>query len=177
MKISIPLLLFAFSSTSLIIAYISQYFFDMHPCILCLYQRMPMFVVVFVSFIAIIFRKRIKLNLLLTSICAFALLVGAIIAFYHVGVEYGKFSTGGGCAVGDESDVSSIEELAQMLMGKTYVACDEPQFVFLGLSMAAWNFMFSGFIGIFSLTLSYKTYKNICFIEDYQVKMESKNNE
>lgn len=177
MKISLSLLLFAFSSGALILAYISQYFFDMHPCILCLYQRMPMFVVVLFSVIAIIFRKKLKFAILLNAICGLALIIGAAIAFYHVGVEYGKFSLTDGCAIGDESDVNSIEELAQILMGKTYVACDEPQFVFLGLSMAAWNFMFSGFIGVLSLIMSYRTYKDVCFVEDYQIKNEAEYNE
>lgn len=164
MRINITLFLLLFSVLALGGAYTSQYVFGMEPCILCLYQRIPHFLVVFLSIISLFITKSLKLRLFLIAMCGLALIVGGGIAFFHVGVEAGKFSLTNGCDVGSEAVPSTIEEMTTQLLGKPHVPCDKPQFVFLGLSMAAWNFLLSGSFGFITLINVSKNYKTIGYL-------------
>ena len=155
MSKNISIILFLFSVASLGGAYVSQYIFGLEPCILCLYQRIPFFVVLALSVFSL-FVKNKPIKILLVSACGIALLVGAGIAFYHAGVENGMFETSG-CSVDDVP--STIEEMTAQLMGKPNVPCDVPQFVFLGVSMAGWNFFFSSIVGLFALGITFRMWR------------------
>jgi disulfide bond formation protein DsbB len=167
---NISLFLFLYSIAALGFAYTSQYAFGLLPCILCMYQRLPFFAVLAVSFISLFIKN--KFRLVLVALCGILLLVGSGIAFYHVGVENGKFGTEGGCEVGGEN-ASTLEEMTTQLLGKPHVPCDKPQFVFLGVSMAGWNFLFSASFGLITLIIAYRsliTLGNIEGSDAYQNK-------
>lgn len=151
MNISLVLLLFSIGALGS--AYTAQYGFGLMPCVLCLYQRIPFFVVIVLS--AISFFAHGKLKTILISLCALALLTGAGIAFYHTGVEKHWFYMDGGCAA-EENTANSLEELRNQLIGKPNIPCDKPAFLFLGLSMATWNFIFSLVMGVYTAILSLK---------------------
>ena len=176
MRINITLFLFLFSVMALSGAYISQYVFGMEPCILCLYQRIPYFVIILLSGIAIFLKKLQSLRIFLVFLCSISLLVGGGTAFFHVGVEQGKFSLSDGCEVGGEAP-STIEEMTTQLLGKPNVPCNKPQFVFLGISMAGWNFLFSSSFGLISLIMSVRMYKELKLIknsDEYRKKQSEK---
>jgi len=155
-KISLSVFLVVFSTLALAGAYVSQYVFGMEPCILCLYQRVPYFIVIIIASISYFMHGRSQI--ILWALCGIVLLAGALIAFYHVGVEQGVFKISDGCEVGNAMP-SSLEEMTMQLMGKPNVPCDKPQFVFLGLSMAAWNFLFSASIGFITCNIVWKLYE------------------
>jgi disulfide bond formation protein DsbB len=154
---NIALLLFIYSTSALALAYTSQYGFGLLPCILCLYQRYPLFAVMVLSFVALFCKNKLRTGLVVLS--ALLLLVGAGIALYHVGVEQGIVDNGG-CDVG-ETVPSTLEKMTAQLMGKPNVPCDKPQFVLFGVSMAGWNFIFSGLMGVFTLVMSWRRRKNV----------------
>ena len=154
MHISIFLVLV--SVFSLGFAYISEHVFGLLPCILCIYQRIPFFVVIGIGILSLIFKGKIRLVLVI--LCGISLLTGAGIALFHVGVEHGTFQLGDGCESTDPKP-TSLEELRNQLIGKPAAPCDKPQFVFLGLSMAGWNFFFSGFLGISTLLIVWRKLK------------------
>ncbi len=160
-RINISLFLLIFSVSSLSAAYISQYEFGLFPCMLCLYQRIPFFFVAIVSALSLFIKG--KLKLILVSLCGLALLVGAGIAFYHVGVEQGKFELSSGCDLNDAIP-STIEEMTQQLLGKPHVSCDKPQFVFMGISMAGYNFLFSAMVGFTTLLMVYRFWRDSRYI-------------
>ncbi len=142
MHISIFLILL--SIASLAFAYISEHVFGLLPCILCVYQRIPYFVIILL--VSLVFKG--KMRLLLVALCGITFLVGAGIAGFHVGVEHGKFHLEGGCE--DANPVpTSLEELRNQLIGRPAAPCDKPQFVFLGISMAGWNFIYCVILIIF----------------------------
>lgn len=143
-----PALLVIFSGAALSFAYISQYGFDMQPCILCLYQRVPFFIVLGLGLIA--WFKPGKFQQALVAISGITLLIGAAIAFYHVGVEQHWWVFEHGCGAQSIGD-NSVETLRQQLLGSAPVPCDKPQFVFLGLSMAGWNVIASSIAGLMAL--------------------------
>ncbi len=127
-------------------AYIAQYGFGLQPCILCLYQRIPYAVMAVLLIILLVIKKHLSKKLL----CIFLLLslTEVMIAGYHVGVEQGIVVQEVGCA--DESlALNSIEELRAQLLAKPNVACDKPAFVFMGLSMAAWNVFYALILSAF----------------------------
>jgi len=144
---SVLTFLLASSSLALCLAYISQYIFGYQPCILCLYQRIPFFIIVFLSAIGLAIYRKIKIAKIIFLICLSMLLLNAIIAFYHSGVEYKIFKGFSGCSTQDLSAVKNIEELRKIIEKTNSVKCDEPQLFVLGLSMAEWNFIFC--LGLF----------------------------
>ena len=139
-----------FSLIALIGAYISQYVFDLQPCILCIYQRWPYFLVVAITVLSFFVNKKNILAILLaTSILA--IFGESLLAFYHVMVEYKIFKGFGGCSAKDLSAITNIVELKKAINDQPLVKCSEPQFHFLGLTMAFWNMIYSLILLIFAI--------------------------
>ncbi len=130
------------SFIALFFAYFSEYYMGLKPCKLCLYQRLPFFAIIFISLAAIFFNAKKYISLIVISL----LLLNAGIAIYHVGVENKIFKISQGCV--SALDDSSLEALKQSLLENSLMRCDEPQFFFLGLSMAALNALYSMIIAI-----------------------------
>lgn len=146
---SVVIILLLASVAALLGAYISQYVFGMEPCILCLYQRVPYWAVIALSFLVILFLKKINLKIFLV-ICIAAFLAGAAIAFFHVGVEYKWWRGTDSC--GTKIVAKTAEEMLAAIKAAPVARCDEPPFLFLEISMAGWNFLYSIFLsglGIF----------------------------
>lgn len=139
LKFKLIFLLLA-SITALSGAYISQYVFGLLPCPLCLYQRIPFFLVIFLTLLAIFAVKEEKSQKNILKIALLALIFNGFLAAYHVGVEQGLFVFDK-CA-DDISNALTLEELKQQILQKVAVRCDEPQFILFGLSMAAWNVIY-----------------------------------
>ncbi len=138
-----PLIFLLTSSIfALTFAYISQFGFDLQPCILCLYQRKPFFAIIALATIAIVFFKSEKSKKVAFFFCIFLLLINVGIATYHVGVEQKIFQGPTTCSSENLNDLENLDELRDALMKTKAIRCDVPSFVFLGLSMAAWNVIF-----------------------------------
>jgi disulfide bond formation protein DsbB len=134
-----------------------------------MYQRLPFFAALLFSFISLFIKNRFRF--VFVVLCSLLILTSAGIAFYHVGVESGKIQSDG-CEVEGDTP-STLEDLTAELMGKPSVQCDKPQFVFLGISMAGWNFLISGSFGLMTLIMAFRSYRNVRLIErsdDYQKK-------
>ena len=130
----------AFSIFSLVIAYYIQYVLGHKPCNLCLIERIPYIsAVILVSLIFIIkkFEKVIAGTVMLFFI------FGAVISFYHVGIEQGFFSESLVCDLGSANESLSKEDLLKQLENKTVVSCKDVTFRLLGLSLATINTVIS----------------------------------
>ncbi len=138
-------------------AYISQYFFNMQPCILCLYQRIPFFAIIFIGIFALFFKQE-KSKKIAIFICAFFLTANAGIALYHTGVEKKIFHMTQKCTSQIE-ETTSIAALEESLKSQSLAKCDEPQFVFLGASMALWNAIYCLFLAISTIFLYFNRQK------------------
>jgi len=125
-------------------AYISQYGFGLKPCILCLYQRVPYAVNIALGVLAFLASFRYpRLTKLLIALAASSFLVGAAIAGFHVGVEQNWWKGLPSCGGDIVPQHVSIEELRNAMEHQAIVRCDQPAFVFLGISMAGYNFLIS----------------------------------
>lgn len=129
-------------------ALISQFGFGLHPCKLCLYQRVP-YGVVIALITGLLFYKDIARPRFAFAVIGAIFAAGAVIAFYHAGVEYKWWEGTGGCTGSGTPD--SIDALRAMIQEAAMVRCDEPAFMFLGLSMAGWNVLYS--LGLAALAL------------------------
>ena len=130
----------AFSIFSLVIAYYIQYVLGHKPCNLCLIERIPYIsAVILVSLMFIIkkFEKVIAGTVMLSFI------FGAVISFYHVGIEQGFFSESLVCDLGSANESLSKEDLLKQLENKTVVSCKDVTFRLLGLSLATINTVIS----------------------------------
>jgi len=141
---SIQLIWLAFlgSLALLIGAYAFEFLGNLKPCKMCLWQRWPHIAAIIIG-ILIFYSK----SNLLMRIASMVILLGAIIAFYHMGVEFQWWEGPTTCSSGSIANLSSTELMNKILQAPI-IRCDEVQWSFAGLSMAAWN-------GIFSLILSY----------------------
>lgn len=134
---------------ALTFAYISQFYFDHQPCVLCLYQRQPFFAIIAISILSLTFFKTEKLKKISVIFCLLFLLINCAIAFYHVGVEEKFFAGPTTCSSENLDQIQNLEELKSAIMTTKAIRCDQPSFVFLGLSMAAWNFIYCLFLFFF----------------------------
>ncbi len=153
----IPFAVFAVSVFALGTAYSAQYAFGLEPCILCLYQRIPYAVAGVLGLAALLLPKdKTDWKAAAVALSGAAFLIGASIAFYHVGVEQHWWASaaacGGGGGPGDVGGPQTVDELRQMLMqGNPVKACDEVDWTLFGLSMATYNVPFSLLLALGSL--------------------------
>ena len=110
-----------------------QYLGDLHPCPLCIWQRWPHAAAVAVGIVFLFFRSP-----LIALGGALALAAGAGIAAFHVGVEFGWWEGLKACT-GPGLEGLSGTQLLDFSAPIQAAGCDTPAWIFLGLSMAAWN--------------------------------------
>ena len=128
-----------FSILSLSIAYFIQYVLGHKPCNLCLIERIPYIAsVILISLIFILnkFEKIISIIILLFFI------FGAIVSFYHFGIEKGFFSESLVCDLGNNANLSK-EQLLKQLESTSAVSCKDVTFRVLGFSLASINTIIS----------------------------------
>ena len=122
-------------------AMLSQYWGGLAPCELCLLQRWPWRVAIGVSLIALLVGHPRALwwtALLLAAV----FVVGAGLAFYHVGVEQKWFAGPSACTASGAAP-TDLEEMRRRIMGTEPVLCDQVQWSLLGVSLAGWNLIAS----------------------------------
>ena len=128
-----------FSILSLSIAYFIQYVLDHKPCNLCLIERIPYIAsVILISLIFILnkFEKIISIIILLFFI------FGAIVSFYHFGIEQGFFNESLVCDLGNNANLSK-EQLLKQFENSSIVSCKDVTFRVLGFSLATINTIIS----------------------------------
>ena len=133
---------FLVSLFALIFAYFVEYVLGYQPCNLCLIERIPYIAsVILISLLFILnrFKKIIAIILFLFFI------FGAIISFYHVGIEQGFFSESFVCNLSDSQDSLTTKQLLKQLEN-TPVSCKDVTFRFIGLSLATINTIISVFL-------------------------------
>jgi disulfide bond formation protein DsbB len=114
-------------------ALLSQYFGGLYPCEMCYWQRWPHGAAILLAIGAFVSPARARPLVLLAAL---AILISGVIGVYHAGVEIGWWE---GITVCTTNSASSLEEILKVPL----VRCDQVQWAFLGLSLAAWNAIFS----------------------------------
>lgn len=113
----------------------SQYWGGLTPCEMCHWQRWPHYAAVAVASLALLLpldgRARV-----LTGAAALLIATSGAIGVYHAGVEAGWWQGATACTA---TKAMTLDEI----WAAPITRCDEVQFRFAGLSMAAWNALLS----------------------------------
>ena len=145
-----------FCILSLSIAYFIQYILGYKPCNLCLIERIPYLAsVILVSLIFIMNR----FEKIIAGIVLLFFLFGALVSFYHVGIEQGFFSESLVCNLGISEDNLSKEQLLKQLKNPS-ISCKDVAFRFLGLSLATINTIISLVLSVITIKLFLNYEKN-----------------
>jgi disulfide bond formation protein DsbB len=145
----VPWLVAGLSLSALCVAWLAQYGFGLAPCHLCLWQRGAYWAAIGLSLGAIFAGRQRRLRPLLLGLAGIALLVGAGIALFHVGVEQGWWEGSDACVGGFEG--LSGAELEAAVMNAPVTRCDEVAFALFGISMAGYNGLFGAALALFAL--------------------------
>ena len=139
------LFIFFFSFSILIGALIIEYVYGADPCKLCIYERIPYLLSIFVCFCGYYFKnKKIFLIFLIMIFIGSAILSG-----YHFGIEKEIFAEFSGCMNEDIRSLDKDKILNSLQQPNT--GCKNVNFRILGLSLATINFIISFVITTFSI--------------------------
>ena len=149
---------FLISLISIISAYFIEYILGHQPCNLCLIERIPYGLAIFLIVLNYTFGKNeyfIILLLILTFIFSF------VISFYHLGIEQGFFEESAVCGLKNTSEITSKEELLKQLQMKT-VSCKDVTFRIFGFSLTTINIIINLFLTILLIKIftKYEKFKN-----------------
>ena len=142
-----------FSLIALISAFFIEHILGHKPCNLCLIERIPYLAsIILISLIFIInkFEKFIVVVLLLFYI------FGALVSFYHVGIERGLFNESFLCELDKFNENLSKDDLLKQLENTRPISCKDVTFRFFGLSLATINTVISVLLGAIMI----KVFKN-----------------
>ena len=147
-------LIFIISFVAIISAYFIEYALGHQPCNLCLIERIPYGLSLFLIIINFILKKNDKfIIILLTLIFIFSFLI----SIYHFGIEQGFFQESTVCDLNNTTDIISKDELLKILNEKP-VSCRDVTFRVFGLSLTTINIGISLLIVILLIKI-YKTYE------------------
>ena len=139
--------IFVFSLLSLLIALYIEFYLGHSPCKLCVYQRIPYLLAIFITLLGINYYKNLVwMYLLLITFFSSLLLSG-----YHFGIEQEIFSEFSGCT-GNSLNIIDKNELLKLLSSEVN-SCKNVEFKIFGLSLAAINLLLSFLIFIFILSI------------------------
>lgn len=116
-----------------LLAYLFEYILELPPCKLCLYQRIPYFVVIFSG--VLIYFKKDKI-FLLNSLLMF--IINLCVSLFHSLVERRLINYDTGCS-SNSNNFENIDQLRSFLEKVPIIKCDEIIFSILGLSLANLN--------------------------------------
>ena len=142
-------------------ALIAEYYFNLHPCKMCLKQREPYYAII--GLLIIFFILRLQSNIWFFIAIQFISIYGLFYAIWHVGIENKILNGPSSCSVSlDKSN--DIINLKEQILSKAVVNCEEVIWSIFGLSAATINSLL--FFLIFIINAIYLWY-------DYGYKKEN----
>jgi disulfide bond formation protein DsbB len=127
-----------------------EFFLKVKPCILCIYQRYPYYIITFLSLIYFL-KKDLKIILILLIILTS--LASIILSTYHVGIETGLIEETTSCKTSLNNNLSK-DAILKQLESNLASSCKEVSFKLFGFSLASINIILS----LILTTIYYKIY-------------------
>ena len=126
---------------SLFVAFLGQRLFDIQPCILCIYQRIPYVVTALIAGAAAALPVSSGSRRLAVALCGVIFAAGAMLAAYSVGVEEHWWAGAAGCE-GTVPTVFSLDGFrGEFATAAPLRGCDVDVWRLFGLSLASYNAM------------------------------------
>tara|TARA_Y100000590_G_C15667910_1_gene995150 strand:+ start:644 stop:1123 length:480 start_codon:yes stop_codon:yes gene_type:complete len=139
------LIIFIISFLSLLIALYIEFALGYKPCKLCIYQRIPYLIAIFITFLGISYYK----NLIWIYVLLLIFFLSTLLSGYHFGIEQEIFREFSGCT-GNSLNIIDKNELLKLLNSEVN-SCKNVDFKILGLSLASINLLLSFLIFILIL--------------------------
>mgnify|MGYP001364469232 FL=1 len=139
------IIIFVFSLLSLLIALYIEFYLGYSPCKLCIYQRIPYLIAIFVTFLGISYYK----NLIWLYFLLITFFLSFLLSGYHFGIEQEIFKEFSGCT-GNSINIIDKNDLLKLLNSEVNT-CKNVDFKIFGLSLATINFLLSFIIFILIL--------------------------
>ena len=140
----------------LVSAFIIEYGLGHKPCKLCIYERIPYFLSIFLIGKIFFIKTYDKTALLILSLI---FMVSSVLAFYHFGIEQGLFSESLVCTTENFSENLTKDELLKQLSENT-ISCKDVSIRILGFSLATINTIFSIVLSVIFIKLFLNYGKN-----------------
>ena len=147
----LPAVIAAAGFGALAVAFASQYWGGLDPCVLCIYQRYAHGAAGGLGLVALALVARPRLRRPMVALAGLVFLIGAAIALFHVGVEQQWWRGTAACHAPVFDADLSVAELRELMLGTRFVPCDVVAWALFGISMAGYNFLFSLGLGGFLL--------------------------
>lgn len=117
-------------------AYISQYGFGLFPCEMCWWQRYAHFAALALGVVA----WQRPASWWLTALAGMTIALSGAIGLFHAGIEYHWWQGFTACTSYAEKGGDPLDAI----MNAPLIRCDAAQWSLFGISLAGWNFLFSG---------------------------------
>jgi len=145
------LIILFYSLFAIFFALYIEYVLEYKPCKLCLYQRIPYIIAIFISFIGYNYFKNDKILILIIVIFS----VSFFISGYHYGIENNFFEEFSGCTAKSLGTTDKQEILKSL--NDNITSCKDVNFKLFGISLAGINLLLSLLIVAYSIrTLIYE---------------------
>jgi len=146
--------IFFFSIVSILFAFYLQYILGHAPCKLCIYQRVPYYLIIAIGVINLLFNKYLKFSLFLISVL---LLCELFISGYHTLSTFGIIEYTGCESAILPTDINQLKEA--LLNDKLVVTCSNANLKFFGIPLSFYNTLFSTFFLLIIILNAYKKKK------------------
>ena len=133
---------------SVLFSFLLEFFLNLIPCKLCLYQR---YLWLFLLLACIINLKQSSKSRYIEIIITITLCAITTLSFYHSGIEFGFFNNIISCTSENNETVNSIEELDFLIRNTKNMDCAFPKFKVFNLSLSNLSFLFSTSLLLFCL--------------------------
>ena len=133
---------------SVLFSFFLEFFLNLVPCKLCLYQR---YLWLFLLLACIINLKQSSKSRYIETIIIITLCAIITLSFYHSGIEFGFFNNIISCTSENNETVNSIEELDFLIRNTKNMDCAFPKFKIFNLSLSNLSFLFSTSLLLFCL--------------------------
>jgi disulfide bond formation protein DsbB len=117
-------------------ALFSQYAGGLYPCEMCYWQRWPHGAAILLALVALTSPIRATRTRLTVMLAALMVAISGAIGLFHAGVEQGWWEGITQCTATGARTLNDI-------LNTPLIRCDQIQWSFLGLSLAAWNAIIS----------------------------------
>ena len=135
------------SILSLITAIYIEHIIEIKPCKLCIYQRFPYLLAIFISFLGYYFPN----NIFWVKLLILIFVISFVISGYHVGIENEFFKEFSGCT-NKNINLLDKSEILNSLQNEV-ISCKNVSFKILGMSLATINMIISSLFVIIYLKI------------------------
>lgn len=133
----------AVSAAALAIAWGSEVWGGLEPCVLCYYQRYAYWAALAAGALGLLATALPRLSRAMAVLAGLAFLGGAAIAAFHVGVEQHWWRGTAACHAPVLDPALSVDALREQMLSQRFVPCDQVAWSLFGLSMAGYNLLVS----------------------------------